>query len=262
VIDFGVIAKRVQKATVDNTPMILTALGVTGLVTTAVLTGQATFKASEVLREAKMMAIPNGETVKNLDDLLSTREIVEEVWKLYVPAVGTGAITMLCIIAANRIHTRRAAALASAYSICQEAAREYREKVISKIGEKKEEEVREEIAKDRVTKNPPQEIILVGNNDVLCFDMFSGRYFLSTLENLKKAENDTNYQIIHHDYSSLSDYWDKLGLSKTQESDDIGWNTDSKLMVEYSSIISEDGRPCITISLQTIPIRGYWSVYH
>jgi Family of unknown function (DUF6353) len=255
VIDLGAIVKRVQKTAADNSPMILTALGVTGLVTTAILTGQATFKYMEVLSES-------GYYDRDYKFERSTKEHVEQSWKYYIPAVGTGAFTIACIIAANRIQTRRAAALASAYTISQELFKEYRAKVIDKVGEKKEQEVREEVAKDRAKKNPPQEIVIVGKNDVLCYDMFSGRYFYSTLENLKKAENDTNYTIIHHDYCSLTDYWDKLGLSKTQESDEIGWNTDSKLMVEYSSTIAEDGRPCITIGLQTIPIRGYWSVYH
>jgi hypothetical protein len=256
-MQIGAIVKRLQKASADNAPTILTAIGATGLITTAVLTGQASFKAAEVLARTNPEYRDGTDSVHKLD----SREKAELIWKFYIPAVGTGAVTLVCIIAANRIHTRRAAALASAYTISQELFREYKEKVLEKLGEKKEQEVRDEIAKDRL-KKPPAEIFMIGTGEVLCYDMHSGRYFINSLEGLKKGENDTNYQIIHSDYASLTDYWDRIGLPKTSESDELGWSTDARLEVNYSSLISEDGKPCITIRFTTIPIRGYYAVYH
>lgn len=255
-MNFGAMIAKARKATADNTPMILTVVGATGLVTTAILTGQATFKAAEVLRIEQEKLDLEDEPVE-----LTPKQKVELTWLLYVPAVGTGITTFACIIAANRIHTRRAAALASAYSLSQEAFREYKDKVVTKLGEKKEQAVRDEIAQDRVNKNPPAEIIVFGGGEALCLDKHSGRYFNSTLEGLKKAQNDINYRIIHDSYASLSDFWDLIGLPKTAESDEIGWNTDTGLEIEYSTAMTPDGRPCITINFQTTPGRGYFSVY-
>jgi hypothetical protein len=258
-VNIGAIVKRAQKATADNAPTILTALGVTGLVTTAILTGRASFKAAEV------MAVNHHKLVDNEFEPLPTFEKVKivfpDIWKLYLPAVGMGLVTGACIISANHVSTRRAAVLASAYSIAQEGFQEYKTKVIEKLGESKEQEVRDEIAQDRVNKNPPAEVYVLNEAEVLVLDTHSGRYFKSTFETLKKAQNDTNYQILNSDYASLTDFWDRIGLAKTAESDEIGWNTDARLEVEYGSAITEDGKPCITIGFQTIPVRGYWSLH-
>ena len=243
-MDFGVIISRARKVTADNAPTILTAVGVTGAVTTAILAGQASFKASRIL----------GEEPPHLE----TKEKIEKTWKLYVPAVGTGIITVTSIVAANHISVRRAAALASAYSISEKAFREYKDKVLEKFGEKKEQAVRDDIAKDRVASNPPSSIFVVSDGKILCLDMHSGRYFSSDMEAIRKAENDTNFQIIREDSASLTDFWDRIGLTKTSESDEIGWNTDTGIEVLYSSILTEDGKPCLTIEFRTTPIRGYY----
>jgi hypothetical protein len=259
-VNIGAIVRRAQKATADNAPTILTALGVTGLITTAVLTGKASFKAAEV------MAVNHHKLVDDefepLPDFEKAKIVFPDVWKFYIPAVGTGAVSIACIISANHISTRRTAALASAYSIAQEGFREYKEKVLDKIGEVKEQAVRDEIAQDRVDKNPPSEVVFIGHGEVLCLDMHSGRYFLSDLESIRKAENDTNWQILNNDYASLTDFWDRLGLDNTSESDNIGWNTDAKLELEIGSALAKDGRPCIAVGFgQTIPVRGYWSAH-
>lgn len=258
-MNIGAIVKRAQKAAADNTPTILTALGVTGLVTTAVLTGRASFKAAEV------MAVQHHKLVDNEFEPLSTFEKVKivfpDIWKYYVPAVGTGAVTIACIVCANHISTRRTAAIASAYSIAQEGFREYREKVVDKIGEEKEQAVRDEIAQEQVSKNPPPQIILSGKGEVLCLDTYSGRYFNSDMETIREAVNDINWQILNDNYAALTDFWEKIGLSRTSESDEMGWNIDAKFEVDYGSAIAEDGRPCITIGFRTIPIRGYFHLY-
>ena len=256
-MNIGSIVKRAQKATADNAPTILTALGVTGLITTAVLTGKASFKAAEVIATGNKNV-----TAYEDGDPLEVREKINLVWKYYIPAAGTAAVSIACIVCANHISTRRTAALASAYSIAQEGFREYREKVLDKIGETKEQEVRDEIAQDRVDKNPPSEVVFIGQGEVLCLDTYSGRYFMSDMESVRKAENDTNWQILNSDYASLTDFWDRLDLDSTSESDNIGWNTDAKLELELGSAIAKDGRPCITVGFgTTIPINGYWSLH-
>lgn len=258
-MNIGAIVRRAQKATADNAPTILTALGVTGLVTTAVLTGKASFRAAQILQEFEIDR-DCGEGGERIP--VAFQKQFELVWKNYVPAVGTGAVSIACIISANHISTRRTAALASAYSIAQEGFREYKDKVLDKIGETKEQAVRDEIAQDRVTKNPPSEVIFIGQGDVLCMDMYSGRYFMSDLESIRKAENDTNWQIMNNDYASLTDFWDRVGLDSTSESDNIGWNTDAKLQLEIGSALAKDGRPCIAVDFgETIPVRGYWSAH-
>jgi hypothetical protein len=250
-MNIGAIYKQAKKAVADNAPAILTAIGVTGTITTAVLVGKASFKAAQIIESIE----------QENKEILDSRERAEAVWKLYVPAVGTGVLTVACIIAANHISTRRAAALVSAYTISQDLFKEYKSKVLEKFGEEKEKEVQEEIIKDRISKTPSTEVIIMSDNSlVLCLDMHSGRYFRSTYEDIKKAENDTNFQILNEDYASLTDFWRRIGLNQTSESDEIGWNTESKLEVETFAVVS-DGKPCLGIRFTTVPVRGYYSVY-
>jgi hypothetical protein len=250
----GAIVSRAQKAAADNTPTILTVIGVTGTVATAVLAAKGAFKADEILRrEAGDRIFHEGELQP-----LEVKEKVEKTWQCFVPAAISGIATVTCIVAANRVSSHRAEALASAYLISQKAAQEYKNKVLEKLGEKKEREIRDEITQKHVNENPPSMALIVASDNVLCLDAHSGRYFTSDMVTIGKAVNDTNFQILNNDYASLTDFWDRIGLQKTSESDEVGWNTDKGLEVEYSGAITPDGKPCIAVEFRTLPLRGFY----
>jgi len=254
-MNFLVIVKRVEKLVIDNSPAILTVLGVTGTITTAYLTGTASFKAAEILRKEGMIESDELDSIS-----FSFKDKFEYVWKCYIPAVGTGAVTVFCIVFANRIGMRRAAAVAAAYSISEKAFVEYKDKVIEKFGDNQEQKVRDEVAQDRVNRNPlnEREIIITGDGEVLCYEAFTGRYFKSSMEEVKRAQNDINAEIIHNSYASLSDFYNALGIGKTSCSDEVGWNTDKLLELKFTTVLSEDNRPCISIEFDVAPVRDYW----
>lgn len=261
-MNFGILAKRAGKIASDNSPAILTALGVTGTLTAVFLTGKASFKAAEILAEAERnetLPYLEGGTVRARLEDLTFQEKTNFVWKLYVPAAGTAAMAVACIVGANHVGTRRAAALASAYTLSEKAFVEYKGKVLEKLGEKKEQTVRDEIAQDRVRKNPPTESTLFVTDDgfVPCLDTHSGRYFKSTRQKIDQAVIDTNFQILHEDYASVSDFWERVGLAKTASSDEIGWNTNCKLDIEYATAMTDDGKPCLTVGFRSVPVRSY-----
>lgn len=251
------IAKQAEKFAADNSPMILTAIGVAGTVTTAVLTGKATIKAVRIVDDWEYA----GEGLPTKETDVKTK--VGLVWKTYVPPAVVGTLTIATIISANQIGTRRAAAMAAAYTLSERAFSEYREKIVEKIGENKERSARDDIAQDRVTKFPisAAEVILTGNGNVLCFEKFTGRYFHSDIETLKKAMNDLNYRVNNQYYASLSDFYDLIGLDHTTMSDDLGWNSDELCELVFSAVLSEDGRPCMVMDYQVVPIRDYSRVH-
>lgn len=250
------IAKQAERIIADNSPVILTAIAVTGTITTAVLSGRASFKAGmildneEYLREMKTPELPP----------LDIREKVNLVWKLYIPAIGTGVFTVACIVGANRIGTRRAAALAAAYSLSEKAFVEYKDKVVEKIGHQKEQKVRDEVAQDRINANPvsTREVLITGNGDVLCYDTITGRYFNSNMEALRKAENDIDRTIMHDDYVTLHEFYTLIGIPSTLYSSEVGWNTDTPFELQFSTTMSDDNRPCIAIEYVAYPIRNYY----
>ena len=246
-MEFSDLAKRLAKLTTDNSPAIFTALGVAGALTTAYLTGKASFKAAAVIQESE----------KEIDCPLKPREKVEDTWKLFIPPAGSAVVTIACIILANRIGSRRAAALAAAYAISERGFAEYKAKVIEKLGESKEQKVRDEVAQDRVKNNPFNELVIIGEGQVICYDSYTGRYFMSDMETLRKAENDINYQINHDYYASLTDFYNKIGLPPTSMSDSMGWNADKLLELETSAVLTETNKPCLAIDFRIQPIHGY-----
>ena len=113
------LAKRAQRLMVDNSPVILTAIGVTGVITTAYLTGKASIKAYRILEENE-----------SIHDPLLPKEKLALVWTCYIPPAMSAVATIAAIITANRVESRRAAALAVVYSLSEKAFEEYRSKVI------------------------------------------------------------------------------------------------------------------------------------
>lgn len=248
------LAKRVETLITRNSPVILTGIGVAGVVTTAYLAGTASFKAARILDEATIWDDDTKDPAN-----VTPREKFELVWKLYIPAVTTGALTCAAVIGANRIGTRRAAAIAAAYQISERAFDEYKEKMVEKLGEPKEREARDEIAQERQDKNPVKtsEVIITGTGEVVCYDSITGRHFKSDMERLRKAQNDLNEKLINEVYASLTDFYDLIGLSGTPYSDEIGWNTEKMLELDFSTVLS-DGVPCISVSYTPMPKPEYW----
>lgn len=238
----------------DNSPAILTGMGVVGTLTTAYLTGTATIKAERILRED---AHNRNATVFFSHDL---KERAKLTWKCYIPAVTTSAATVACIVGANRIGMRRTAAMAAAYTISDKAFNEYKEKVAEKFGENKEQKVRDDIQQDRVTNNPSS-LVVTGDGKVLCYDAFSGRYFESKMEDLKWAQNKLNHQVLNDYYASLSDFYNLLDLPTTSYSEEVGWNADELLELQFSAVMSDDQKPCIAINFRASPIRNYYRIH-
>ena len=249
------ILKSVQRVISENSAAILTGMGVTGTVSTAVLTARASFKAVHIINQQY------DEYGQPDPDHLSKMDKAKLVWPQYIPAVGSGVLTITCIIGANRVSSKQAAAFAAAYGLKDKAFEDYKEKVQEKLGVKKETDVRDEIAAERVASNNDREIVIITGADVLCYDMLSDRYFQSTMEKIKQAENTLNYEIANHDEVSLSRFYDEIGLKPTPFSDTIGWNIDRRPTIQFSTVMSPDDRPCIAIDFGVWPEPSYHKRY-
>lgn len=243
--------KTAEKFTVDNSPTILTAVGVVGTVATAYLTHKATFSATLEMTERDSAKKIKGEPP------LTRTEIVKHTWMYYLPPVASGTITIGAIIFANRISTKRAAALAAAYAISEGRLSEYKEKMVEKLGVNKEQKARDEIAQSHIDRNPvgKNEIIVTGGGEVLCFDKYTGRYFVSSMEALRKAENDINFYILNNDYANLNDFYRLIGLPTVPVGEEVGWTPEFNFEILYSTTISENGKPCIVTDYQVCGVR-------
>lgn len=253
------IAKQAEKFAIDNSPALLTAVGVAGTVTTAVLTGRAAYRVGLDLNAGHYEPLLEGLPPERPTKL----EIIKIYWPEFIPPVAVGALTVTAIVASNRIGSRRAAAVAAAYTLSEKAFSEYKDKVAEKIGEKKHQTIKDEVAQKRVDDNPvsTREVVITGNGEYMCYDTYTGRYFKSSQEAIRKAENETFKQVLDESYASLTDFFDRIGLPGTAVSEEVGFNYDHNIEVEFSSTISEEGQPCLAITYGVMPVRDYFRLH-
>lgn len=244
------IVQQTKISVKKNSPVILTAVGITGMVTSTVLAVKATPLALDLISEAEF---EKGEE-------LTKKEVIKATWKPYMPAVGTAVFSIACIIGANSIHMRRSAALATAYKLSQSALHEFKEKAVEVVGEKKVSEIKQKVNQDKVDKDPVSktEVIITDKGKTLMYDTISGRYFESSIEEINKIVNELNRDMLSDMYISLNQFYSAIGLQHTKSGYDLGWQCDKGLIeVDFGATIADDGRPCITIDFPYPPHYGF-----
>lgn len=228
-----------------NQSTILTALGVAGLVSTAALTAQATYKATCKFHDA-------GYSVEEL----SVKERFLLTWKMYIPPMIMGGVSIACILGAHSADTKKNAALAGLYAITEDTLQDYRQKVKEKIGEKKEEEIHGEVMQERLDKNPvsKNQVLMTGKGETLVYDSYSGRYFKSDIETIRKIINDLNQEMLFgFQWMGINDLYCALGIGTIKMGEEIGWTPDNLIDIKFDTMIADNGEPCLVINLNARP---------
>ena len=244
--------KSAERVLTKYSPGILTGIGIAGMIGATFMAVKATPKALYLI-----------ETKKEESEVeeLTPVETIKTCWKCYIPATLTTVLSAVCLIGASTVSAKRNAALATAYSISEAALREYQEKVVEVIGEKKEKAVRDAVAKDQIERDPvtkSEVVIIDSNSNTLCYEPLSGRYFKSTIDKIKKAEIKLDRQMIQEMYVSLNDFYWEIGLDETDLGDKMGWNLSKGYMdLSFSSQLADDGTPCAVIVYGIPPVYDY-----
>jgi hypothetical protein len=227
-----------------NSPAILSGVAVAGVLTTAYLTARASVKAD-----------------RKLEGLETTpKQKIQGCWKLYIPAAASGAATIACIVGANQIGARRHAAMVGAYTLAEAAFRQYKEEVVAEIGEIKERGIRDKAAIKQMENNPVKDsqVIITGGGDQLCYDTFTGRYFRSDIEAIRRAENEVNRRVLTDMHASHNEFYALIGLADALAGDELGWNIDNLMELAFTAHLSEDGTPCLAINYTRLPRCDYY----
>lgn len=140
--------KSIQASVSKHSPEILTGIGIAGMITTTVLAVKATPKALDLIKEKKE------ELNLKQEEKLTPVETVKAAWKPYIPAAAIGVASVVCLIGASSVNSKRSAALATAYNLTATAFNEYKEKTLETVGEKKEQTIRNKVAEERINKEP------------------------------------------------------------------------------------------------------------
>lgn len=249
--NFNDISKLIRRNTKEHSPTILSVLAGVGTITTVYLTSKASFAAARLIDETE--ANGGGPLLDPKERLIERTKLV---WKLYIPTAASTVSTIACIGFANRVGANKTLAAQAALNVSQQVYSDYRDKVIEKYGENKDQSIRDSIAEDRVKKGaPPADIMIAGPGNVLCCELFTGRFFSSDMETLRRAQNDLNAKLLMHDYVTMSDWYYTIGIGVTTESTQLGWKSNKLMDLQFSTVLTDDGRPCLAFEYNyTVPM--------
>ena len=237
-----------------NGSTILTVLGGVGVLATSVMAVKATPKAMQLIEEAK----------EEKGDGLTKWETIQVAGPTYIPAALVGIGTITCIFGAHMVNKRTQAALMSAYALLDQTHKEYKKKVTDIYGTEADQKVRTEIAKDHYDEKEFEE---VEEDDVkiLFYDQFSRRYFRSTMEDVLKAEYNTNRQLAVNTGVYLNEFYEFLDIAPITAGQELGWSTGileshywaSWIEFDHEKFETDDGLEGYIIQMRYEPVIDF-----
>lgn len=250
--------KTIRKTTkiLDKySPEILIGCGLVGFVTTVLLVAHEAPIARDSLNDLHQDLAER----EDADKLSKGRIIFEEakvVTPIYLPSIISGGVACACILGSYHISSRRTAAIAACYEFAQSNLVEYQKKVVEKLGEKKEREIRHEIQEDKVKRNAIDSYGgVMGGQDViytdglyLFYDSFTGRYFRSNVDIVRKAEKSIAERLVTEMWISLNEFYWELGIGNTDVGDELGFNVEDGIDLSLESCQLPDGTTCTAIT--------------
>lgn len=264
-MSFADIAKRIGQFATDNSTTILTSVGVAGTITTAFLAAKASWEASDIVR------LQEADEYNSEQDRREPREVMKDrfrlTWRLYIPAATVGIGTIVCVVGANRIGSKKIAGMTAAAGILERGYDEYKEKVKEKLGERKEGAIHTEIAQKSVDENPPPAHFLENGLELtglpdrnVCQELYTLHYFYTTVEDIRSAVNEFNNMMNHNGTGTLADFYAILDIPVPPFSNYLGWNTDRLLEVEIDTVLLH-GKPILTLRFKNEPHQDYNRVF-
>lgn len=241
-----------------HSSIILTCIGAIGVIATAVTAAKSTPKAMALLEKAK----------DEKGDELTKMEAVKITVPAYIPTVAVGVSTIACIFGANVLSRRHQAALTSAYALVDNAYKEYRNKVKELFGEETDNQIRDAIARDKIEREdidvfvPGYGSLDTSGEKHLFYEEYRGKYFEATIEAVQNAEYHLNRNFSMRGCACLNEFYEFLGLGKTEDGDVIGWDC-QRMIEEYEAAwidfdhrlttITNDGLECYFITTPIPP---------
>ena len=183
------------------------------------------------------------------------------VLKTYAPAIVSGAVSCGCILGSYRISSKRTAAFATAYELANSSLIEYQKKVVEKLGEKKEAEIRHEIHEDDAKKSMvsgERGVEMEYTDGKTVFKDFCGRYFRSNIDTVRKAEKTISERLMTEMEVPLNDFYWELGLGPTEVGDYLHFIVDNGIDVVMDPIKGEDGNTITYLDFLVRPMARHY----
>lgn len=241
-----------------HSPEILVVAGIAGVVTSAVLACKATLKVNAVVDEAKTnidkihTATEKGVTeageTYTAEDSKKDLAIVYtktgwELTKLYAPAIGLGALSIVGIVSSHRILRKRYVGLAAAYTAIDKSFKDYRGRVVERFGKEldrelkyniKTKEIEETVVDENGKEQKVKTKISVASPNI---PSDYARFFDETCPNWEKDANyNKTFLLMQQSYANevlkrrghlfLNEVYDMLGMDRSPAGQVVGWMYD------------------------------------
>lgn len=224
-----------------HSPVILTSVGIGGVVTSAVMASKATLQLESKIEELQenLQKVVLAEDIEGYTekDALRDRTIiytrgVTSIGKLYAPAVSVGMVGIACIVGAHGIMQKRNVALVAAYSAVERSFNEYKARVVEELGEDQERDIRLGIKEEEVTGEDGKKKVVskIDPNGLSeyarFFDELSADWSKTPEYNLmflKCQQNYANDLLKSRGHIFLNEVYDMLGLPRSEAGQIVGW---------------------------------------
>ncbi len=240
-----------SKATLKkNSPEILLVAGIAGTVVATVIACKKTLKAKEIMDQHRSTietikicsedpSKEYNEYDKNKDLTIAYTQTGVSLLKNYAPAIGLGLLSITAIVSSHKIMRNRVGAIAAAYAIVDSSFKRYRSNVVSRFGEKVDNELRYNIKaemikeKDENGKTIKKELQVIEGDSTMNHSDYA-RFFDSACANhtkdpefnliyLRHQQAYCNELLKSRGYLFLNEVYDVLDIPRTKAGQSVGW---------------------------------------
>jgi hypothetical protein len=190
----------------------------------------------------------------DLDTELTLRDRVEIAVPVFGPVALTTALSIGGIFAAHHVNRQTQATLAALLFGSQTMLARYQE-ALETVPPEVREQVQEAVAKSSIAPlteanfETPKE-----PGDHLVFDAFSGRYFRSDAETIKKAVNEFNSILVQTGEQDVNLLYELLGLAPVQLGViSMGWTSKELMTIQFGGTVNEENIPVLVLQFRTQP---------
>lgn len=224
-----------------NSPRILFAAGIVGVVGSAVLASRATLKLEKTLDGFKHDVDEVSKIKSEINETSYTRQMhyknviyvyskgTYEIARLYAPAIIVGGLSITALTTSHVQLSRRNAALTAAYTALSASFDEYRARVAKEYGVDKERAIRHG-AEDHVLPKDVEQLDVLDPNKMSVyarfFDVGNVNYEKNAELNrlfIQCQQNYANHLLGARGHVFLNEVYDMLGIERSSAGQIVGW---------------------------------------
>lgn len=219
------IVKAAWSGAKENAPLIFAIGGLVAAGVTVYTAVKEAPKAKLKMTEAKLdkeekirEELPPEKKNSEIVVKLSTAEKIAIIFKCCWPAIVSAVLTVGCTAASQIASGKQIKAARFAENVAQKRLENYVAATVDKLGDKKADEIKDEAAKKAMNANPPKtdkngNIIAYGRGTYLFYDPQIELYFWNEFNNIDRAINNANAEILEGEFVTVYDFYYDLDPS-------------------------------------------------